>query len=691
MSDISVIDINDDVDKIDVDKIDVDKNDVYKNDDEIFTFDNELHNGKPITKIEISPNEKYLITYSNEDYSIVGWNVEDIDKVQLKFHQTVKIDKYAYSLCVSDDKKLFNTDGKINDIIDMNNEDKKISLSFDKNVYQVYCTFNLKGEFILYCLGIIWIYSTQTKNNKWECKRFYRIPNDSGYGLISISNYDKVYLYSGDYIYEWNINTEKSVKIFDNSNDKNKIETKKIGIFSNEKFNILKVNDKIIVYSIELGIIIASLDINDDIQLYNFMNHTGLFLLPSFFYYTPDKEIKYCWNSKYKNWFNRLNLIFGKDDEQTDGILNERVQKSKFYENMSKTKVIECDDDDKKTYNHLNVHSFNPYMDTVSTLATTISDRTNKLTESIENLIKWEINSNYTKIKLEVFKKINTEWELISTRIENHPYKSSNGYDLFASSLFNNNDIVILTTFGILIYTFSENNKSISLNYFYFMELNQYNKKYMEILQHNTRIFSKSTLPLPNYDSFSLSGWVTDAKNNKLSLLKYGVELLTFAIKEHKLELIDDIYKKCMTYFNEDPMNNKLFLSIITSVMPLLDEYYPEYILKYSSETNMIIDSSLYSKKHINKNLHLYSFFQSPQIANLSKSLLWTKYYYKLYKLYHKAKRTNLLIFILLIIYYAIQALIILSTLPLYLAICYILSKYNFINDIYTPDITIGS
>ncbi|PKC63485.1 hypothetical protein RhiirA1_443316, partial [Rhizophagus irregularis] len=214
MSDISVIDINDDVDKIDVDKIDVDKNDVdkidvdkidvdkidvdkndvYKNDDEIFTFDNELHNGKPITKIEISPNEKYLITYSNEDYSIVGWNVEDIDKVQLKFHQTVKIDKYAYSLCVSDDKKLFNTDGKINDIIDMNNEDKKIALSFDKNVYQVYCTFNLKGEFILYCLGIIWIYSTQTKNNKWEC----------------------------EYIYEWNINTEKSVKIFDNSNDKNK-------------------------------------------------------------------------------------------------------------------------------------------------------------------------------------------------------------------------------------------------------------------------------------------------------------------------------------------------------------------------------------------------------------------------------------------------------------------------------------
>ncbi|PKY36971.1 hypothetical protein RhiirB3_460898, partial [Rhizophagus irregularis] len=71
-------------DQIDIDKINVDKNDV----DKIFTFNDERHNGKPITKIEISPNEKYFITYSKEDHSIIGWNVEDIDKVQLKFHQT---------------------------------------------------------------------------------------------------------------------------------------------------------------------------------------------------------------------------------------------------------------------------------------------------------------------------------------------------------------------------------------------------------------------------------------------------------------------------------------------------------------------------------------------------------------------------------------------------------------------------
>ncbi|PKK75144.1 hypothetical protein RhiirC2_846253, partial [Rhizophagus irregularis] len=118
MDDISVIEINeinvdkiDKIDKIDVDKIDFDNIDVDKNDvDKIFTFDDigdEPHNGKPITMIEISPKERYLITYSKKDRSIAGWNVEDIDKVQLKFDQTVKIDEdLIYNLCVFDDKKL---------------------------------------------------------------------------------------------------------------------------------------------------------------------------------------------------------------------------------------------------------------------------------------------------------------------------------------------------------------------------------------------------------------------------------------------------------------------------------------------------------------------------------------------------------------------------------------------------------
>ncbi|PKC06016.1 hypothetical protein RhiirA5_378154 [Rhizophagus irregularis] len=276
--------------------------------------------------------------------------------------------------------------------------------------------------------------------------------------------------------------------------------------------------------------------------------------------------------------------------------------------NKENNKIIECNDDDKKTYKYLDINS-NLYMDTVSTLfqkATTNIEKestdgenekeSTELTQLADDLIKWDIRIEDGTINLAVstVNKRNTEWNLISTRIENYYYPyyndSFNDHKLIVSSLFNNNDIVILTTFGILIYTFSgnnkssendescenvssenvessENNKSIFLNYFYFIKFdlneykyNKYNSKNMKILQHYKSVFSKSTLPLPNYDSFRLDGWFSDAKNNKLSLLKYGVELLTVAIKKHKLELIDDIYKKCMTYFKEDLMNNKSFL-----------------------------------------------------------------------------------------------------------------------------------
>ena len=105
------------------------------------------------------------------------------------------------------------------------NNNQEIKLEFDNHYRCHDCTFNLKGEFILYNLidkKIIWIYSTQTKNNKWKCKKFYEIPKDVE--LISISKYDKLFLYSNNYIYEWNILTEKSTRLFYNED----IEYKKV-------------------------------------------------------------------------------------------------------------------------------------------------------------------------------------------------------------------------------------------------------------------------------------------------------------------------------------------------------------------------------------------------------------------------------------------------------------------------------
>ncbi|CAG8690131.1 11633_t:CDS:1, partial [Scutellospora calospora] len=41
------------------------------------------HNGKPVTKLESSPNMKYIATWSEEDKSAVGWYIAD-NEHQLK-------------------------------------------------------------------------------------------------------------------------------------------------------------------------------------------------------------------------------------------------------------------------------------------------------------------------------------------------------------------------------------------------------------------------------------------------------------------------------------------------------------------------------------------------------------------------------------------------------------------------------
>jgi len=88
----------------------------------------------------------------------------------------------------------------------------------------------------------------------------------------------------------------------------------------------------------------------------------------------------------------------------------------------------------------------------------------------------------------------------------------------------------------------------------------------------------------------------------------------SFAVKEHKLKLITEIYDKCVNYFDKS-INDVMFLSIITSSLPLFNKYYPEFISKYSSDTNMITDSTFYVMEHRNSNLHLQSFARNPQIV----------------------------------------------------------------------------
>ncbi|RIA87805.1 hypothetical protein C1645_827225 [Glomus cerebriforme] len=571
------------------DKIDIEQN-IIKNDDK--PQNDKPHNGKPITMIEISPNETYLVTFSEEDKSFIGWNVvyvKDMDEFQLKpddYHHIIDHEIDVRKICVSDDKKLAyiyrkdNKENSIIEVINMKNYGQKIELDFAPFYFNSqYCCFNLKNEFILngnnlqriYYVdpkNIILTYSTQTKNNKWKCKGIYDIPN--GYEVISISKDDKLYLlFSNTYIHEWDLLTEKSIRIFGN---KEKIKLKDVRISSNNKYICLKIKDKIIIYSIELEIPIITLDVNKvlielDINIEKNPKTKTLEIQQE-----TEKEIGTPGDTKEQIKVQNFNYIdfytsckicssimldYWKKNDQ-NFILNGYFWKIK----LSKIFIS------VKTQEHLNVDLFNLYINEMNEFLQGQKDDIDGHTTFIKgnNSIKWKIMAieNF-KIKIEVFKKsdeMDDEWKLVKTRIDEFKLKGNERFYLYEKKLFKNNDILIIS------------NKEII--------------------------------------------------DNKESLLKYGVEVLSFAINKHNLELIDRVYKKCVYYFQEDFQNNKTYLSIITSTIPLFNEYYREYILKYSLETCMIIDSHSYNITHQNNSLHLYS--QNLQITNLTSSILWLKY-----------------------------------------------------------------
>ncbi|GBC33392.2 hypothetical protein GLOIN_2v1772114 [Rhizophagus irregularis DAOM 181602=DAOM 197198] len=611
------------------------------------------HNGKPITKIEISPNEKCLVTYSEEDNSIFCWNVNNVNEgsdgnvnnvnegqlypinTSIEIPDNITINQ----ICVSDDMKLvyiyeFTEKSQINKIkiYDMKNN-QKIELDYDLDEYE-YCTFSLEGEFILYnrdsvhkkLQKVIIIYSTKTRNNKWRCKRMYRLPIE--FELIT-SKDDNFYLFANNSIYEWNILTKNSIKIFgsDEMEYKDMSEIRKdFKIFSNEKFICTRIKSKIIIYSIELEIPIASLDINNDIQICNYMNYmkyTGLNLpLLLLLLSTNTSKIwnyvmEYCWKERLDQ--NEQDNIQTKT--KSFRILDGYVWKAEVEEKISNINLMdEFHDkiiknkkvDDKigkdlneayETYEHLNIHLFSLYTSNILKLSRVIESNfeyQNKL-ESLESL-------EYNSIR----------WEISTC-----------------------------------------NERSIILQVY---SLNKDNKDNDDLISSRTENFNAPK------DIFLLG--------IEESLLKYGVGLLEFAIKEQKIELVDDIYKKCISYFKKDLRNNRMFLSIITSTMPYFNEYFPDYITKYSLETAMIIDNPIYNIEYRQHKSQLHS-FQYPQIADLTKSILWLRYNTWMGKLAENHGKYFTIAKLL------IKLLIILPIFPIYFFTFYILSKFHFINDAY--------
>ncbi|POG63095.1 hypothetical protein GLOIN_2v1689762 [Rhizophagus irregularis DAOM 181602=DAOM 197198] len=156
----------------------------------------------------------------------------------------------------------------------------------------------------------------------------------------------------------------------------------------------LRINDKIIIYLIELEIPIVTL--NNGIQLYNFISNVDytflyLLLLPLLSNEIRDLTMKYCWKeytdhlqkndlSQNENQSKNLPIHpFLFDIKYAFGILNGYVWQFKLEEtilkmnsslNESNNEIIESLDYDskkinKESYEHINIHLFDSYMGSI--------------------------------------------------------------------------------------------------------------------------------------------------------------------------------------------------------------------------------------------------------------------------------------------------------------------------------------
>ncbi len=122
------------------------------------------HNGKPITRIAVSPQSKYVVTYSQEDKSFVGWRNNNKD------NQEDKNRKKNHN----QNKSLYNLKKYAN-----------YKYMF-KIAYYKFASFLTNGDLATYNIiienkrttskPVILIYSSNTiKENNWMCKSIYEL------------------------------------------------------------------------------------------------------------------------------------------------------------------------------------------------------------------------------------------------------------------------------------------------------------------------------------------------------------------------------------------------------------------------------------------------------------------------------------------------------------------------------------
>ncbi|PKY29794.1 hypothetical protein RhiirB3_446556 [Rhizophagus irregularis] len=624
------------------------------------------HNRKPITKIEISPQSRYIVTYSQEDKSFVGW-CSKACKVIRKENSFVEYIKNNINSRIelflgikdnqddelnddnNDDSKPLIVDDKVQpynldlDISDYKVSDNKI-IMYEGND-ELAIIYDMKNKKKITLNSSLKKYADDTYKFNFPYYKFtnfltsgdlatYNVIESKGFKNRLISRKPVILIYSSNNIKDnsWKC---KSTHELD---DMNTMEINFGGI-TNDRLWILSKNIILILdlFTFQYRKIPLEIKGNVDnkmIELKFFKSLMVISIEDVHFIYSDrmnfiikiivgsslENSIKYNTlikyfletnvNSNYFNYFN--NIQFRLNDQKIFGI---------FYEKPWMINIRKCD---LETYiinnNYINSEEINNIEDVIhenifynieKQLTATVKDENEFIKMYIiPNLMNSSENKSGYDMRL---KSDNDEIILeafINNSSQNEIVSSYNiKYSKNWKNIKVNNTYILYDKTELLIYTFNTEFKKIKLQYCYNIKFLKYAiKLYNKIKLDVLKIEEIKEIAQPTDNDGLKKQWILYVINQKYFLVYYGENLLKSAIKQHNIELIESIYNKTLENFKEDPNNNIYILSLLCKNMPYLNQNYSEFLSKYYDEMNLFADSS--NPNMIYNNLqHLYSYF----------------------------------------------------------------------------------
>ncbi|SRR6266542_2363175 len=180
------------------------------------SFDQNIpHGGKKIYYLAVSPNGTYVVTYSKDDKSIVGWIIDksDIETAAIGVEEDpdpevdpLNVEEDVCDIKVSDNKVVFCQHNQANISIYKLKRTNHIKIKFK---YKGGAIYFIQNEEFVYCQpnSEILVYSLRTINNdEFKLNSIYKlIIGDSPieYGIVE----NKIWVRSSHYLYSWDLNT----------------------------------------------------------------------------------------------------------------------------------------------------------------------------------------------------------------------------------------------------------------------------------------------------------------------------------------------------------------------------------------------------------------------------------------------------------------------------------------------------